>query len=69
MTAEDRDSPSGVELLGLAGTLAVFILVPLLIGLVVDSNAHSSPLGLLLGIAVGITAAAAGLWVQLKRYL
>jgi F0F1-type ATP synthase assembly protein I len=69
VTADDRESPSSAELLGLAGTLAVFVLVPLLIGLVVDSNAHTSPLGLLIGVVVGVAAAAAGLWVRLKRFL
>lgn len=61
--------PTGAELLGLSAFIAVCILVPLVAGLLIDSTAHSSPLGLLVGLAVGILAAGFGTVSRLRRYL
>jgi hypothetical protein len=69
LSDDQRKSPSGTELLGLAGYLAAAVLIPLLIGLAIDSGAHTSPLGLLVGVVVGVAAATAGLWSRLKRYM
>lgn len=66
--AERRDSPSGLELAGLGLYLAVAVLVPLLLGLGADALFHVSPLGLLVGLALGIAAAVAGLAARLGRY-
>lgn len=64
-----RDSPSGLELLGLGAFLAVAVVVPLLVGLGIDTAAHTAPLGLLVGLLVGVAGAVVGLWVRLRRYL
>ncbi len=69
MPADRRRSPSGWELAGLGLYLAVAVAVPLLIGVLVDQAAHTSPLGLLAGLVVGIAAAGTGLWAELRRYL
>jgi Na+/proline symporter len=69
MPAERGSSPSGLELAGLGLYLAVAVAVPLLVGVLVDRAAHSSPLGLLAGLVVGIAAAVIGLWAELRRYL
>ena len=68
MPAERRDSPSGMELAGLGLFLAVAVLVPLLLGLGADSLLHVSPLGLLVGLALGIAAAVAAVATRLGRY-
>jgi hypothetical protein len=69
MPAERRGNPSGWELAGLGLYLAVAVALPLLIGVFVDQAAHTSPLGLLAGLVVGIAAAGTGLWAELRRYL
>ena len=66
---EGGNGPSGAALFGLGGFLAAAVLIPLLIGLVVDAAAHTSPVGLFVGLALGIAAACAGLWAQLRRYM
>ena len=66
----DRDRGlSGTELLGLGVFLAVVVVVPLIAGLLLDQVAHVTPVGLVLGLLVGIAAAGYGLWAQLRRYL
>lgn len=69
MPADRRGSPSGWELAGLGVYLAVAVALPLLVGVLVDQAAHTSPVGLLTGLAVGVAAAALGLWAELRRYL
>jgi F0F1-type ATP synthase assembly protein I len=61
--------PSGMELFGLAFLLAAVFLVPLLLGLAIDGMAHSTPIFLLIGIAVGIVGAGATIYTRFKRYL
>jgi F0F1-type ATP synthase assembly protein I len=58
-----------MALFGLGAFLAAAVVIPLFIGLAVDAVAHTSPVGLLVGLVAGITAACAGLWAQLRRYL
>ena len=62
-------TPSGTDLLGLSAVIAVSVVVPLIVGLVVDSRLHSSPLGLLVGLVAGIAAAAVTLVSSLRKYL
>ena len=66
----DRDRGlSGTELIGLGVFLAAAFVVPLVAGLVIDQVAHTSPIGLLVGLVVGIAAAGFGLRAQMRRYL
>jgi F0F1-type ATP synthase assembly protein I len=61
--------PSGVEFLGLAALLAAAVVVPLVLGLVVDGAEHSAPIFLFIGLFVGVIAAVAVFWTRFKRYL
>jgi hypothetical protein len=61
--------PSGSELLGLGLTLAASVLVPLFAGIGLDVLAHTSPIGLLLGLVVGVTVASVAVFQRFKRYL
>jgi len=45
------------------------IVVGLAIGLFVDARLGSSPVGALVGTAIGIVAASIGFWVRLRVYL
>lgn len=71
--AGDRDStgqgPSGMELLGLAVLLAAAVVVPLVIGLVIDQVAHSAPIFFFIGLLLGVIGAVATVYTRFKRYL
>ena len=62
-------NPSGAELIGLGVSIAVTLVLPLGIGVGIDALAHSSPVGFLIGLLVGITAASAFVVSQFRRYL
>lgn len=48
--------------------IAVALIVPLLVGAGVDALIHTSPLGVLFGLLVGIVAASYTAFAQFKRY-
>jgi F0F1-type ATP synthase assembly protein I len=62
-------SPSGFELAGLGVYLAAVVVIPLIAGLRVDAAFNSGPLGLGLGLILGIVAGFAGVYVRFRRYL
>ncbi|TMD23668.1 MAG: AtpZ/AtpI family protein [Chloroflexi bacterium] len=62
-------APSGGELAGLGLLLAVVVVLPLLIGAVIDGVAHTAPLLLLAGLVIGIIAGGAMVYTRFKRYL
>ena len=49
--------------------LCVVIVVPLLVGLKIDEAHHSTPVGFVLGLLVGIVAGFSGLYLRFRRYL
>ena len=61
-------NPSGLELLGLGGLLAGAVLIPLLLGLAADTRLNSSPVGVILGMLLGIVAAVWVMFVRFRRY-
>ena len=62
-------SPSGNELAGLAVLLAAVVVLPLILGLRADASFGTAPLGIILGLLLGIVAALAVVYVRFKRYL
>jgi len=62
-------APSGGELAGLGVFLAAVVVLPLLIGAVVDNVIHTAPLLLFAGLAVGIVAGGVVVYTRFKRYL
>ncbi len=62
-------SPSGFELAGLGVYLAAVVVIPLIAGLRVDAAFNSGPLGLGVGLILGIVAGFAGVYVRFRRYL
>jgi len=62
-------APSGGELAGLGVFLAAAVVLPLLIGAVVDNVLHTAPLLLFAGLAVGIVAGGVVVYTRFKRYL
>lgn len=59
----------GRDLVGLGGMLAGAVVVGLVLGLLLDHAAGTSPAFTLVGIAVGIAAAAAAFWVRVRSAL
>jgi F0F1-type ATP synthase assembly protein I len=58
-----------MEFLGLAALLAAAVVIPLVLGLVIDTAEHSAPAFFFIGLLVGVIAAAAIFWTRFKRYL
>ena len=70
MDHEDPDSGlRGRDLVGLGGFLAGAVVAGLLLGLVVDSRADTSPVFTLVGLALGIVAGAVGFWLRVRDAL
>jgi hypothetical protein len=61
--------PTGRELAGLGGVLAGAVIVPMLIGLGIDSLARTGPLFFLLGLGLGVLGAIVTGYTRFKRYL
>ncbi len=61
--------PSGSELVGLGFTLAGSVLVPLFAGVGFDAVLHVSPLGLLVGLGLGVAVASVMVVKRFKRYM
>jgi F0F1-type ATP synthase assembly protein I len=62
-------APSGGELAGLGVFLAAVVVVPLVIGAVVDNVTHTAPLLLFAGLVIGIVAGGAVVYTRFKQYL
>jgi F0F1-type ATP synthase assembly protein I len=50
-------------------SIAVALIVPLLLGVAVDALLHSSPIGVLIGLVLGITASCYTAFAQFRRYV
>jgi len=59
----------GRDLVGLGGMLAGAVVVGLVVGLLVDKAAGTSPVFTLVGIALGIAAAAVAFWARVRNAL
>ena len=62
-------SPSGTELIGIGLSFALSLVIPALAGVGLDALLHSSPVGLVAGMAVGVVACCTAVVVQFRRYL
>jgi len=62
-------APSGGELPGLGVFLAAAVVLPLLVGAVLDNVIHTAPLLLFAGLVIGIIAGGAVVYTRFKRYL
>ena len=59
----------GRDLIGLGGLHVAAVVGGLVIGLLVDQAAGTSPLFVLVGLLVGIVAGAVGFWVRIRAAL
>lgn len=69
--ADEHPDPSfrGRDLVGLGGMLAGAVVVGLVVGLLLDHAAGTSPAFTLAGIALGIASGAAAFWVRVRSVL
>jgi len=69
MASSPSQGPTGAELAGLGVVLAAAFVVPMVLGVVLDGALHTSPLFVFVGLAVGILAAVAVVYVRyVRRY-
>ena len=69
MAPSRSPGPTGAELMGLGALLAGAVVVPILVGVVLDGALHTSPLFLFAGLGVGILASVGVVYVRyVKRY-
>lgn len=67
MPPADGEGPSGAELIGLGVFLAATVVIPLGAGLLLDGALRTGPLFFLVGLLVGIAAAAAVVYTRFVR--
>ena len=59
----------GRDLAGLGGLLVAAVVGGMLVGLLVDDQAGTTPAGVLIGITVGIVAGIAASWFRIRAAL
>lgn len=64
-----QSSPSTWELVTLGSTLLGCIVGGLVIGLLIDHYAGSTPIGALTGVAVGLVSAGFAMYGRMRRFL
>jgi F0F1-type ATP synthase assembly protein I len=68
MAPSPSSGPSGADLAGLGMYLAAVVLLPLLGGVALDNAWHTAPVFVLIGMFVGLAAAAAGIWLKVRDF-
>jgi F0F1-type ATP synthase assembly protein I len=66
---EPKPLPGAVAFLGMGLSAAVCVGVGLLLGILVDDALHTAPAFLLVGLALGLAAAAMSVIKQIRTYL
>jgi len=64
-----ENSLRGRDLAGLGGILVAAVVGGMVIGLVIDEQAGTTPVAVLIGIAVGVVAGAAASWLRVRTAL
>jgi F0F1-type ATP synthase assembly protein I len=59
----------GRDLVGLGGVLVAAVVGGMVIGLVVDAKAGTSPVGVLVGIFAGVVVGAVAFWLRVRTAL
>ncbi len=69
--SDEPDEPTinGWTLVGLGGFLTGAVVLGLVLGWLVDDVAGTSPVGVLVGLCVGVVVAVVGSYVRIARYL
>jgi F0F1-type ATP synthase assembly protein I len=69
MASSPSQGPSGAELIGLGVFLAASVVIPIVLGVLLDGALRTSPLFLFVGLAAGILAAIGVVYARyVRRY-
>ncbi|TMD71004.1 MAG: AtpZ/AtpI family protein [Chloroflexi bacterium] len=68
MTPTSGSGPTGSDLAGIGFYMAAAVLIPLFAGVALDRWWHTAPLFVLVGLFVGLAAAAAGIWMKVRDF-
>lgn len=69
MASSPSQGPTGAELAGLGVMLAAAFVAPMVLGVVLDGVLRTSPIFVFVGLALGIVAAVAVVYVRyVRRY-
>jgi F0F1-type ATP synthase assembly protein I len=60
--------PSGADMAGVGLYFAAAVLIPIVIGAVLDSRFHTGPVLVLIGLFVGLAAGGAAVWLKVKEF-
>ncbi len=61
--------PRGADLASIGMYFAAAVLIPIVIGAVLDGKLHTAPWLVLVGLFVGLVAGAAAMWLKLREYI
>jgi F0F1-type ATP synthase assembly protein I len=64
-----KPAPTGADLAGVGAGLAIAFLVPFFAGVGIDAFAHTGPVFLLIGLALGMVSAVVVAYVRFKRFI
>lgn len=67
--SESKPLPGGLAFVGMGLTIAGCVAAGVVLGLLVDAALHTSPAFLVVGLFVGVVAAAGAVTAQVKTYL
>ena len=60
--------PGGADLASIGMYFAAAVLIPIVIGAVLDGRFHTAPWLVLVGLFVGLVAGAAAMWLKLREF-
>jgi len=60
--------PSVADMAGIGLYFAAAVLIPIVIGAVLDGRFHTSPVLVLIGLFIGLVAGAAAIWLKVKEF-
>ena len=69
MAPTQKATPSGSDLAGIGVYFAAAVLIPIVIGALVDGKLHTAPWFVLVGLFVGLAAGAAAIWLKLREFV
>lgn len=67
MAPNTSSDPTVADLAGMGLQFAGAVLVPLLIGVYIDSRFHTAPLWVLVGMSIGLAGGAASVWLKVRE--
>ncbi len=64
-----KQGPNGADMASIGMYFAAAVLIPIVIGALLDSRLHTAPWFVLVGLLVGLVAGAAAMWLKLREFV